>query len=281
MTDALPPPKAGTVGLHAGIPFDDYADAPGLSISRLKMIEDSPARARFGEFKETASMRAGTLLHTTLLEPHALEVRYMGVDLNRRGTKAWKALEEKAEAEGKTIVKLEELDTARRQRDALLRHPVAGQILTPAMAVEQSMWWRDEETGLLLRGRADGVRRDLRCLVDAKTAQSASQQGFTQAVRRYRYDWQDAHYREGMREVEGWYPDTFVFVVVEPSVPHLVACYELDDATVSKAHEKIADARRQWLRCTREEEAGTSPDEAWPGYPATLTSISLENSEYE
>jgi len=271
------PPKVFAPGLYPDVPFDEYAAAPGLSVSRLKLFAEAPAKARFGEFRETPSMLAGTLLHTTMLEPHAVEERYVGTSLARRGTKLWKAEEEAAKVLGKRLVKQEELDVALRQRDALLQHPIASQILTPEMAVEQSMWWTDPETGLLLRGRADGVRRDLRVLVDVKTAESGSLVGFTKAVRRFHYDWQDAHYRNGMLETEGWYPDSFIFVVVESAFPHLVACYELNDAAIHKGNDTVAGLLRDWKRCVDMESGGVPAHEAWPGYDTTLTTINLED----
>jgi exodeoxyribonuclease VIII len=257
-----------------GLSFEEYAAAPGLSTSMLKLFAEAPAKARFAaEREETPAMLAGTLLHTALLEPAALEDRFDATDLDRRGTKAWAEAEEKAG--NRRLVKRAEFEKALRMRDAILRHPVAAELLTGPLVVEQSLWWHDEATGLLCKGRPDGMRRDMRVLVDVKTTQSAAPHEFSRSCLKYRYHWQESRYRAGTKAAEGWEPDAFVFLAVESEGPHLAAAYELSPRDLALADEQVADMHRKWAACEAAEAAGADPVDAWPGYPNNLATLDL------
>jgi hypothetical protein len=260
-------------GSYSGLSFDQYVAGGGVSNSMLKLFADAPAKARFAERSETAAMQTGTLVHTALLEPHALEDRYDPTDLDRRGTKAW--AEAEALAGNRILVKRSDYEAALRMRDAVTRHRVAAGLLTEDLVVEQSFWWRDPATGLLRRGRADGLRRDMGVVVDVKTAVDASPREFARACAKLRYHWQEASYRAGIQSAEGWEPAAFVFIAVEKEPPYLVAAYELSPTDIVAAETEVAEVLKRWAACEAAEAAGTDPAAAWPGYPDNLMTLDL------
>lgn len=266
-------------GSYPALTFDAYAAAPGVSNSMLKRFAKAPAKARFGVWKETPALEMGSLVHTAVLEPWALEERYASTDLERRGTKAW--AEEEARAGNRTLVKWHDFADAIAMRDAVMAHPVAGALIAPGLVVEQSIFWHDEATGLLRKARPDGLRRDLRVAVDVKTCVDASATEFGWAAHKFGYDWQAAGYCDGIEIAEGWRPDAFIFIAVEKEAPHLVAAYEILPEDIARAAANVADALARWAECEKAEAAGAEPRAAWPGYPNNLSPLSLPARAFE
>lgn len=252
-------------GVYDGIPEDHYHSSDGVSVSRLKRFAEAPAKARFGVQKETPALALGSLIHCAVLEPAELEHRYQVTDLDRRGTKAWDAAE--AAAGGRELVKRADWDEALAIRDAVHKHPVARELLSGPLLVEQSMYWIDEETGLLCRGRTDGMRVDMRVLIDVKSTTDASPGGFARTVTDYFYDWQDAFYRAGINRSAGWTPEAFIFVAVEKEPPYLVGAYEVDPADLEAARDDLREQLAHYAECLR--------TDTWPGYSETLELVRL------
>lgn len=268
-----------SLGSFPGWSFDAYAAVPAVSNSMLKRFAKAAAKARFGGWKETPALEMGSLVHTAVLEPWSLEDRYAATDLDRRGTKAW--AEEEARANNRSLVKRADFEAALAMRDAVMAHPTAGALIAPEMVVEQSIFWRDEATGLMRKARPDGLRRDLRVAVDVKTCVDASAVEFGWAAHKFGYDWQAAGYCDGIEIAEGWRPDAFIFVAVEKEAPHLVATYEILPDDITRAAGKVADALMRWAECEKAEAAGADPRAAWPGYPNNLMPLSLPARAYE
>lgn len=253
-------------GIYDGIPEDDYHASPGVSVSRLKVFAEAPAKAKFGSKKETAALALGSLIHCAVLEPDDLEHRYQVTDLERRGTKAWEA--EEAAAAGRELIKRPDYEEALRIRDAAHAHPVAREILKPGpLLVEQSMYWLDPATGLLCRGRVDGMRVDMRVLADVKSTADASPEGFARAVAEYRYHWQEAFYVDGVKAAAGWTPEAFIFFAIEKEPPYLVGAYEVPPDDVERGRQRVREELERYAECERTNH--------WPGYSTTLESLHL------
>lgn len=248
------------------VPEEAYHASPGLSVSTLKVFADAPAKARYGVRKETKAFQAGTLIHTAVLEPHELERRYMAVDLDRLNERDGVYKTAKARAGHRELVKMLDWDNALRLRDAVHQHPVAREMLSPGILVEQSFYWIDPETGLLCRGRADGLRPEWRIIVDLKSTEDASPYGFSGSVAKYRYHWQHAHYDDGISAV-AWKPEAFIFLAIEKEPPFLVGAYELDPNDVARGRQRVREERLKYAECLRTNN--------WPGYSDALETLLL------
>ncbi|MGR0185383.1 PD-(D/E)XK nuclease-like domain-containing protein [Azospirillum aestuarii] len=248
------------------IPEDDYHASPGLSVSKLKVFADAPAKAQFGERSETSTQRFGSLIHCAVLESADLENRYFVCDLDRLNPRDGVYKEAQAKAGHRTLVKRPDWDEALRIRDAVHQHPIAQELLGQNLLVEQSFYWNDEMTGLLRRGRADGLRPDMRVIVDLKSTADASRYGFARSVADYRYHWQDAFYRDGITAV-AWEPEAFIFLAVEKEAPFLVGAYEVPEEDLQRGRERVREELIRYAECVRTNH--------WPGYSDTLETLHL------
>jgi exodeoxyribonuclease VIII len=210
-------------------------------------------------------MRLGTLWHCAVLEAEQLERRYAPTYLDRKGTKAWADAE--AMAMGRQLIKRADYEEALRVRDAVFQNPTARTLLTGLNSVEQSIFWRDPVTGLLCRGRADGIRTDMRAILDVKTTVDASKSAFAKTAAEYKYHWQNAMYEDGVFEAESWAPDAFIFMAIEKEEPWLIGLYELDRREVEHARGEVRRQIDRYDICLR--------DDVWPGYSEHIETINL------
>ena len=251
-------------GCYDDIPEKDYHASPGVSVSRLKRHRKAPILATV-DTAETREMRLGTLIHTAILEPGRLHERFTISDMNRNKNE-FKALEAAEKAAGREVIKQEEMDAALHIRDSAMGDPDVREILTGGpLATEQSFYWIDPTTGLLCRGRCDAIRLDAQVCIDLKSAQDASPDEWCWAAGRYRYDWQEAFYRQGIEATCGWSPRAFVFVVVEKVEPWIVQSYILDPDHVAAAYEEVA---AELAAYRRNQETGE-----WPAFGKGLMCV--------
>lgn len=182
----------------------------------------------------------------------------------------------------RVVLTQEEWDQLHQMRDAALAHPAARALLTgrPGVA-EHSIYWTDPDTGLLCRCRPDFLRDD-GVIVDVKTCEDASLEGFTRSIAKWRYHVQAAFYMDGIeqaqREVRApdWCvpkPRAFVFLAVEKGA-RVVDGQALGVATYVLDSESLAAGRIEYtqdLLAVRDSQAAN----LWPGYSTTIESISL------
>lgn len=258
-----------------GLSNEAYHAGPGLSCSGAKRLLKSPyhyhalAQPHDAPPKApTAAMVNGTLVHCALLEPAEFLKRYtIGPDIDKR-TKEWK--EFLRQAAGVEIITQAQHDAAMRQAQALRTVPAVAELLAEGVA-EQSVYWRDQAHGLLLKCRPDWrspVQRGKGVvLLDVKTAADASPEGFAKACANFGYHIQDPWYCEGVAIASGLEVHGMVFGVVESEFPHASAAYMLSDDARQLGRELIARARSTYAAC---ELIGQ-----WPGYPQDITVIDL------
>lgn len=169
--------------------------------------------------------------------------------------------------EHRTILNPEQWKTIHAMRDALMAHPAANALLTgiPGKA-EKSVYWIDATTGVLCRCRPDWWRDD-NLIVDLKTTEDASPEGFARSIAKFRYDVQDAFYTDGVQQATGNRPKAFVFIAVEKKPPYGVGVYVLDSETKDLGRAQYQHDLRVYSECVRSGE--------WPGYGDKIQTISL------
>ena len=249
----------------------DYHAHPAISKSHLDQLARSPAHywARYLDPNRvppepTAAMLLGSALHTAVLEPHLWDVQYAvapeGIDRRYKvGKEAWAAFE--AEAQGKAVLTAEDGARIRRMADAVHQHPASSFLLDLPGVCEASYFWTDEETGLECKCRPDWHSADRRLVVDVKTTEDASPDGFARSVAKWRYHVQAAWYQRPLGA------EQFLFVCVEKEPPYLVAVYAVTEAMFA-AGARVAD--RDLARL-----AECRAADRWPGYADTIQPIDL------
>jgi exodeoxyribonuclease VIII len=217
----------------------------------LHLAPDRPAR------EETSGQRAGTLLHTLVLEPDTFAERYaIGPDVNRN-TKEWKAFAAALPADV-TALKPDEYDEGLKQAESLRRHADIADLLSSGEA-ETSIFWTDPITGLPCRCRPDWLHETSEgwIVLDLKTGQP-DPWDFARQCARLTYGLQQAMYSEGVEEATGKPVIAFVFGVVSTAAPFLSSCVMLDD-------ESIASCRKQYRKLLNKYAECKSKNQ-WPGY---------------
>jgi exodeoxyribonuclease VIII len=165
------------------------------------------------------------------------------------------------------VLTQEDWDALHGMREAIHNHPAAYALLygMPGKA-EQSVYWNDPTTGELCRCRPDFWRDD-NVLVDLKTTEDASQEGFAKSIVNWRYHVQDAFYTDGIRLATRKLVKAFVFVAVEKKPPYAVGVYMLDQVGRDLGRLEYARNMVTWAECRRTNE--------WPGYSDKIEAISL------
>jgi len=242
-------------GIYPGITNRDYhADAALGSTSLKTLATKTPAHYQHDKAhpKSSAAFTLGTAAHSLILEDDTSGI--VMVDADSWLTKAAKEAKAEALAEGKQPLLTKEWLQVLAMRDAVMDHPVAGQLFTGHKA-EQSVFW--DENGLMLKCRPDAWKPEL--LIDLKTCASADPNEFGKVAHSFGYHQSAAHYIDGVKAATGE-ELPFHFVLVEKTDPYLVSVVELDWEAVNIGRGLNERAKRVYRECV---ESNT-----WPGYPA-------------
>lgn len=170
--------------------------------------------------KRTDAMTIGSATHKRVLEPRAFKNEFAVWHGRRVGNKWNEFKEEHSHKDIITDIQYREIEE---MREAVLKHPEASRLLSGGEA-ETSVFWRDEETGVLLKARADYTKivNGSKIIIDLKTCLSAEPEAFAKQLINLSYPIQEALYRDGFEA------QNFAFVCVE-KVTNVVQVYTCDD----------------------------------------------------
>lgn len=262
-------------GIYAGISNADYHGGPGISKSGLDLIARSPLHywTRYLDPKRTPteptpSMRLGTAIHTAVLEPGDFAARHhVAPEVDRRtkdGKAAWQDALDYAEAHGAELISAADALVCRSISEVVRSHPTARKVFSTGQA-EMSCYWTDAETGLLCKCRPDWLAMPF--IVDLKSTEDASADGFQRSAWNWRYWVQAAWYVDGVEQATGQRPDAFVFAAFEKAPPYACAFYYADQAMLDMGR---AEYRKQ-LRIL----ADCMSADRWPGYDTDVRPLGL------
>lgn len=252
------------------LPFDQYVRLDGVHSSSLKDILVSARAYRHRTLEprqDKDTLRLGRAGHTACLEPDRFLLEYAvftakdedGKQRIRRG-KVWDAF---CEANGdKTILTVDQYETAIEVRDAVRSHAVAGGLLTEKGQAELTVKWTHERTGIACVSRIDWL---CSALVDVKLTRNPSQDSFSRDAARFGYPFQLAMYREACRAAG--LGDLPVKIIAAQNVaPFDVVVYDLGDEILDHGREQFEMAMIKLAHCLE--------TNAWPGI-APLEEMSL------
>lgn len=242
---------------------ENYHKNLAIGSTTLKKIhEKSILHAFSGDKEQTDAMILGSAIHCAILEPERLKVDFATVPTGapRRPTSAQinakKPSPESVEAinfwhhfenanKNKTILSFDQLQEVMNIKNAVMSHPVASMMLSDGEA-EYSYYVTDKETNLAKKCRPDYIKNG--SLIDLKTTNDASFEGFARQIGNLGYHLQAAYYVDIYNESTGSNVDEFFFVAVENKAPYAVAVYKLDAIQLEagrvaykKALAKLAD----------------------------------------
>jgi len=245
-----------------------YHAAEGLSKSALDQFRKSPAhyRAWLTQKREpTEAMRIGTLVHRATFEPKKFTMTTVVAPVVDRRTKDGKYVWEEFQASnaGKDILKADDLTIITGVQESIRDHSICRSILSNGVA-EASAFAFDDEHQIQLKARFDWINDDV--ILDLKTTEDASPQGFARSMANYRYHIQAAHYLWCAKKV-GQTAKRFIFAAVEKSNPFAIALYELSEADLFMAEEERQQQLRMFSQCKRFDN--------WPSYSSQIETINL------
>lgn len=244
-----------------------YDDIKAINWSTLKYMAVSPSMYRWRlehpEPRKPAFVFGGAV-HTLVLEPEFFDERYAECDMVRNAKhekyKTWLA-----DHPGVEALTPPEIARVRATAEAVLKHRIAGQLLTGGRR-EEAVTWTDAATGLACKGRLDYIRPDF--LIDLKTARDVAPPKFERAAANYGYLAQTAFYHDGgvaSRRIDG----------LEP--PYIIAAKGTDDNDVAvfRLEPEALDYGRAFYRGLLERLLQCTEAAYWPGVAPELQPLRL------
>lgn len=244
MTATLPIPgteqaEPFKAGVYDGMPDDTYhADpVPGGSLSasgaRKLLPPSCPALFKHEQEHGRPPKQAFDFGHAAHRVVLGTGPELVVIDLEDWKTKAAREERDSAYADGAVPLLPGEYQQVQAMAAALREHPVAKALFDPDDGMpEQSLFWRDERTGVWRRSRLDWLRnRGNRRLIlaDYKTTRSAAPDDLQKAIDSYGYHQQAAFYLDGAKALGLAGDDAaFVFVFQMKTAPYLVTVVQLD-----------------------------------------------------
>ena len=275
------------MGVHYGMPFEDYLAVDAFSASGMRHMARSPWHYRNRiEVQPTRPMLCGSLVHCAQLEPDALAARYAIVpeDAPRRPTASqWGAKKPspdsaaamawwrdyQASVSGKTIIPAGDFDITQQQLAAIKAEPYLAEVFARGQA-EVSVFWVDKATGVYCKCRPDhvqpvpgGVR-----IAELKSTADESPDGFSRALTAMGYHRARAHYIDGWQQATGQMVLEYAFAVVSSAPPVLAVPYWLDEEDARQGEDECAELRERFAWCTKEDQ--------WPAYGSGPQLVSLK-----
>lgn len=226
------------------MPNELYHARPELSSSQIRQLLTNPY-LYFSGFKqdETEAMRFGTAVHTAVLEPDLFASSYAVEPIADGRNTAGKAI--KAEfalaSAGKTIITATQAETISGIKNSLETATFSNGAKVADLfkngVAEQSVFGTvTNRNGELIPARCRPDYRLGDTLIDLKTTQDASVDGFSRSVAKFGYHIQAEWYLQ----VTG--AKRFIFVAAETKPPYMVGIYDLNIVYRELAQDEILRA---------------------------------------
>jgi hypothetical protein len=251
-------------GFYQSISFNKYLNDPAINSSGLKIFRRSPAKFAFWRDNDrpgTQNQLEGSALHSLILTPELFARDFGKSAMPRANSKA----REKWDRMNPMARGLSDISWTRvhEMMEAFKHTPcaVAHDLLTDG-SPELSIWFQDPDTGLSCKIRPDYLRND-DIMIDVKTTQNGSPEGFFREIKKWGYHYQAAFYTHGLNMAYTAagvkrYTKAFIFIAIENFPPYEVAIYMLSEDIMQAAQEQIKQDLKKYKECL---DAGI-----WPGY---------------
>lgn len=139
---------------------------------------------------------------------------------------------------GKTVLSAADYEVVKGMSEALLQNDYVRFLLQNGIA-ECSFF--SEIDGKKVKCRPDYYREDLGFIIDLKTTNDASPDGFIKAIANFGYYIQDPFYCDVLESLDRPV-QKFIFIVVEKTAPYMVGIYEIDSAAKEFGHDEYKRA---------------------------------------
>ena len=260
-------------GAYYNLPSSQYFSLTGASKSYgWRLLNSTAYHMRYGEPQGIPPGTAdpGTCVHDRWLEQidRAVESTY-----KTRSSDGWKKQYEYEKARGNILLTAPDYEKVEGMVYALnCRSDMREFLEDPSTSTEVSIFARDPDRGILLKGRMDMFNPAAGKIADLKTCASAKQSDFEEAVFKYGYHVQAAMYVY-MCQLLGFDIRKFGFFCVEKKKPHATnILYLTTDCEVFKQGTELMHTM---LDAMRDDINTEEPTTGWPassllGVPANF-----------
>jgi hypothetical protein len=216
-----------------------HEDLSAVSKSALDLIHKAPALYNHfylqkNKRERTKYFNIGSAFHCLVLEPHKFSEQVVVHSRFANRDTRNKFMDENDHL---IPLSLDEYKIVLSMKESLEKHPISKYLQLQDLVVEHVLFWINKETGVKCKIRFDAVNLSKRMVIDLKSTDDASDNGFRRSARKYRYHVQSPFYLEGLNANE-WDVDTFIFVAVETKPPFLVNCFFADGETLANGREE-------------------------------------------
>ena len=189
----------------------------GKSPEYFKFIMNNPQPT-------TPSMKFGSAFHMNVLQPEEFKKHYVVSPKFDKRTKQGKA--DYAEFINnnmfKTVISEGEYEVIQQMTDKLMKDSDAKTLLSNGLK-EHIIVWENDFWNVKCRGMLDVYNKDANIIVDLKTTQDSSYNGFASSVRKFKYHKQAAFYMDAVKAYE------FYIVAIEKNPPFSINIIQLGD----------------------------------------------------
>ncbi len=224
----------------------DYYQIDKMSNSAMSHFKRSPLHYNFyrnTRIEPTRPMIFGNAFHTAILEDEKFSERYVELPEGapkRPTAQQWNAkkpspesqasmnwwLEFNAHNQEKIILNSKETQLLKNMKDALFNHEQAMEYLNEIKEAEKELSWKDDITGIEMKGKLDGFCDDF--TIDLKTCITAEPQGFMNTAFNSAYHRQAALYMDG-RGLSKFKKGDFYFIACEKVAPFGISIIKCGD----------------------------------------------------
>ena len=129
-----------------------------------------------------------------------------------------------------------------------MRDSTVNRLLTSGEA-EKIISWHNEHYNVNCKGMLDYHRDDM--IIDLKTTQDASYNGFMRSVRKYKYHKQAAYYMDAVKAYR------FIIIAIEKTPPFSINVFELGDDMIDEGRDMYNHELEIYKYCEE--------NDYWPG----------------
>lgn len=210
--------------LYEGISFAEYCTLPGVNYSRLKLIKRSFAHFKQWEavqHESTDAQTVGKIYDAVVTSPETIDSEYFIGEVPRKNSKAYRDF--LSQAEGKTIIDIEDYNIALAMRDVLQKHSLASGLLQDAKSQISVTW---DRCGVMCKGRIDLYSPELGALIELKSTRDARLRSFRYDAEKFGYFGQLEFYGSGLKANS--VPVTSYYIICqETEAPYGVQVYKV------------------------------------------------------
>lgn len=225
---------------HYEIDMDTYHGdcCDGFSVSGsglVKLENTSPAHFWWHSYLnpqrpevDTTALKFGRAAHAIILgEPEFAKYFIVSPydDFKTKEARQWR------EQQMRTVVRPQQMDMIRAMAKSILQTPLIKNAFIDGKP-EQSLIWKDAETGIWLKSRPDWLPNSIPFVPNYKTTKSARPDDWRKDAFKLGYHQGAALCLEGIKQVLGWASPSYYFVVQEKEAPYVALPITMRDTDI-------------------------------------------------